>query len=154
KADLGLGRAGASVGYGVLASDGLCSGCPHGTVYSPSPISRPGHEAMKEASTAAKRHFRKLAAVAYERELTTALTARAAQYERWKRAELDAFALNEEGPKAHQGRARALYKLYSYGDPSQVVARALAAGILEEKEVDARYWPLLASLVEFFKHQD
>lgn len=109
---------------------------------------------MKEASTAAKRHFRKLAAVAYERELTTALTALAAHFERWKRGELDAFALNEEVHKHHQGRARALYKLYSYGDPSQVVARALAAGILEEKEVDARYWPLLASLVEFFKHQD
>ncbi|HJY80486.1 MAG TPA: hypothetical protein VKK81_05320 [Candidatus Binatia bacterium] len=107
---------------------------------------------MKEASKAAKKHFRALAVVAYKRELNKALAALAAQFDRWKKGELDAFALNEEVHKYHQGSARDLYKFYSYGDPSHLVAHALAAGVLEEKEVDERYLPLLASLVEFFTH--
>jgi len=53
---------------------------------------------MKEASKAAKKHFRALAVVAYERELNKALAALAAQFDRWKKGELDAFALNEEIP--------------------------------------------------------
>lgn len=109
---------------------------------------------MKEASKAAKKHFRELTAIAYERELNKALEILSVQFDRWKKGELNAFALDEEIHKHHQGVSRDLYKFYSYGEPSHLVAQALVSGILVEKEVDERYLQLLESLVEFFKQQD
>ena len=108
---------------------------------------------MKEVSKAAKKHFRKLAAVAHERELSKALEALSAQLERWRTGELDAFDLNEEIHKHHQGVSRDLYVFYVRGEPSHLVAHALVSGVLDEKEVDEQYLPLLDSMIELFKQQ-
>lgn len=88
---------------------------------------------MPEASKAAKKHFRKLAAVAHERELSKALEALSAQFERWRTGELDAFDLNEEIHMHHQGIARDLYTLYVHGEPSYLVAHALVSGCSMKK---------------------
>ena len=108
---------------------------------------------MKEVSKAAKRHFRELTAVAHERELNKALAALSAHCDCWKKGELDAFALNEEIHKYHQGISRDLYTFYSYREPSHLVASAIVSGVLNEKEVNTRYLPLLESLIEFFRQQ-
>jgi hypothetical protein len=104
-------------------------------------------------SKAAKKHFRRLAALAYERELNQALERLSSQFERWKRKQIDAFELDEAIHRHHHGIARDLYKIYADGEPDYAATRALAIGLLREHEVDERYLPHLRTLIAFGKQQ-
>ena len=106
---------------------------------------------MREISKAAKKHFRKLAAVAYERELDRALDMLFSQFQDWKKKKLNAFELDEEVHKHHQGISRDLYKRYEYGEPTFMVARALVIGLIKEDEIDKQHLPMLAGAIELFK---
>ena len=102
-------------------------------------------------SKAARKHFRKLAATAYERELGRALEQLHVQFERWKIGEVDAFDLDVKIHEYHNGIARDLFKRYEYGDPELAVGAAIVSGILLESEVDERYLPWVKSWIELFE---
>ena len=100
---------------------------------------------------AQKREIRRLAGLAYERELFAAAAALEEDFKRWRRGELDVFALNEQIHKYHNGVSRELYKLYAMGDPGLSVAIAARRGVLQEKEVMPDIADCIGCLAEIFK---
>ncbi len=83
---------------------------------------------MKQPTKAAKKHFRKLAAIAHERELGNELNKLLSEFDRWKKGEIDPFELNDLIHKHHDGIARNLYKFYVYADPETAVCKAIQRG--------------------------
>jgi len=104
---------------------------------------------------AQRKELRRLSGLAHERELGAAATQLGLQFERWRRGEIDVFALNEEIHKFHDGVSRDLYKFYVMGG-SMVefnVASAVARDVLNESEIDPPILQGLASLIETFRPQ-
>jgi hypothetical protein len=99
---------------------------------------------------AQKRELRRLAATAHERELAVAVTALENEFNRWRRGEMDVFALNEQIHKYHDGVSRELYKRYVLGEPQWAVAFAVRRGVLQEKELTREMLSYIGGLVEFF----
>ncbi len=106
---------------------------------------------MKQPTKAEKKQFRKLAALAHERELGNALEKLLLEFERWKKGEINTFELNDKIHEHHDGTARDLFKFYVYGDPQVTVARAVAEGVLEENEIDERFLPFLKLTIENYR---
>ncbi len=98
-----------------------------------------------------KREIRRLAGIAYEREMSAAAAALEEEFKRWRRGELDVFALNEQIHKFHNGISRDLYKQYAMGDPDCAVALAVRRGFLTDQEVPAEIMSSIGGMVEFFK---
>ena len=96
------------------------------------------HNSMsREAFTKAQRkEIRRLAGVAYERELSAASAQLESEFARWRKGEIDVFGLNELIHKFHNGASRDLYKVYAMGEAHWGVASAIARGLLTESEVD------------------
>jgi hypothetical protein len=97
-----------------------------------------------------RKHLRELASVAYERELNRELETLAAEFERWRLGALSPWDLSERIHAFHQGPARDLFVFYRDLDEAMVVGRALAEGILEQKEIPAEVLPHVASTCEFY----
>lgn len=85
---------------------------------------------------AQRRELRRLAGLAYERELARATGELQAEFERWRRGELDVFVLSERIHEFHEGVSRDLYKRYALGEAEWCVASAIARGVVREPEVD------------------
>jgi hypothetical protein len=100
---------------------------------------------------AQRREVRRLAGSAYKRELSAAAAALEEKFNRWRRGELDVFALNEQIHKYHDGVSRDLYQRYVLGEPQWAVADAVRRGILQEQEVVPEIMSCLGGLIEFFK---
>lgn len=83
-----------------------------------------------------KKHIREMAGMAYERALVAALDNVFASFQKWKRGDMTAFALDEEIHRYHNGTARDLYKNYGIGDPDMAVLIALTKGILKIEELN------------------
>lgn len=82
-----------------------------------------------------KRQLRELVARAYETEMNQALEELHVHFEHWKRGEIDAFELNEEIHRHHNGVARDLYKKYNNSDLPLVVAGVIYTGIICREDV-------------------
>ena len=106
---------------------------------------------MKQPTKAAIKHFRKLAALAHERELVKALEKVLTEFDRWKKGEIDPFKLNAKIHEHHDGTARDLYKFYVYAKPEVAVSQAIVDGILNEDDVDERYLHFLERLIELYR---
>jgi hypothetical protein len=86
---------------------------------------------------AQRKEIRRLAGLAHERELGAAAGQLGLQFERWRRGEIDVFALNQEIHLFHDGVSRDLYKSYVMGcNPEWSVASAIARDVLNESEID------------------
>lgn len=88
--------------------------------------------------------LRRLANTAWERELSTELTALAVSFDQWKSGDIGPHELSDRIHSFHHGAARELYGLYTRVHPPELVARAIGLGVLSEAEVPA---PLLQALV-------
>jgi hypothetical protein len=97
--------------------------------------------------------LRRLADLAHERELSTALHDLELEFERWQKGEISVFALNESIHKFHHGVSRDLYKLYDPRDAELTVPAAIARGTLREDEVDQSLLENLAELIQFAKRR-
>ena len=73
-----------------------------------------------------KKHLRYLVGIAYDRELGVALDWLFEIYQQWKIGEIEAWDVNEEIHKHHNGISRELYNRYAYPDPCLLVARAIS----------------------------
>lgn len=94
-------------------------------------------------SKSQRKELRRLAGLAHERELSAATAELQSQFERWRRGEIDVFALNEKIHEFHDGVSRQLYQQYVLGEISWNVASALAHEVLQESEVDPAIVALL-----------
>jgi len=94
------------------------------------------------------KEIRKLAGLAYERELAKAAGDLQDQFESWRRGELDVFELNERIHQFHDGVSRDLYKQYVMGEASWNLAAAIRNDVVKESEVNPLILENLGSLIE------
>jgi hypothetical protein len=108
---------------------------------------------MNQSLTKAqRREVRRLAGVAHERELATAVEALQVDFNRWRSGEMDVFALNECIHKFHNGISRDLFKFYGMGGGEDMsVGNAIARGILQETEVDPQILKVLGGFIELVR---
>ena len=96
-------------------------------------------------------YFRELAALAHERELSTALQSLQAEFERWQQGQIDCFELNQFVHEFHHGKSRKLYSLYDMADLEIVVPGAIYRGIITEEELIEPYKSALLETLERFR---
>ncbi|MDZ7638602.1 MAG: hypothetical protein U5J83_10225 [Bryobacterales bacterium] len=96
---------------------------------------------MEKLSKAQKRYFKTLVALAWERELNVTLEVLLQRFQEWKAGTLDAFELEQEIHRFHEGPAREAWKRYSVapGQTDIAVATAVTRGILEIEEVESPF---------------
>ena len=82
-----------------------------------------------------RKELRRLAGLAYERELAKALELLGKKFGQWEKKKITAFKLNDFIHKFHNGTARDLWSFYTGGDSVMIVAHALAKGIILKTEV-------------------
>lgn len=106
----------------------------------------------RDFTRAERRLLRELAGLAWDRELGAALGELEAAFHQWRAGDISPHELSDRIHRFHNGAARELYVRYTSPiHPSQLVARAVAAGILQEGEVPAELLPALASTIEFHR---
>jgi hypothetical protein len=92
-------------------------------------------EWRREITKAQKREIRRIAGLAHDRELATALTALENQFARWRSGEIGPHDLNGAIHAFHQGPSRQLWSRYTDGYAELAVVFALQNGIVAEHEI-------------------
>lgn len=109
---------------------------------------------MADFNKKQKKHMKELAALAYEKEMNSALHALSREFEKWKNSEIGPLELNDKVHQHHNYKAKELYKIYDMGIPELAVARAIARGIINEEEVKENCLQFLERMVEMFKENN
>jgi hypothetical protein len=99
----------------------------------------------RDLSKSQKRELRRIAALAYDRELTTALRTLDAQFHRWRSGEIGPHELADAIHAFHQGPNRELWSRYSGSASTLSAAYAVVRGIVSESEVATDLLPILKS---------
>ncbi len=81
------------------------------------------------------KELRRLAGLAYERELTKALESLEENFRQWRKDKITAFELSELIHKFHNGIARDLWSFYTGGYTEMIVAQAITKGIILKTEI-------------------
>jgi hypothetical protein len=89
---------------------------------------------------------------AHEEALRRALTDLKKDFDRWERGELDAFELEQQIHKFHQGPARELYVRFATNSMLELqVAAAIHEGLIDEESVPAEVMPYLEAALSFYR---
>lgn len=104
-------------------------------------------------SKAEKKELRALSGLAYERELSQALSNLLVRFDEWQAAELDPFELNKHIHSFHNGTSRDLYNFYTMVAAQNAVAYALAEGLLSKEEVSEEILDKLEPMISFFESE-
>ena len=105
---------------------------------------------MDEYSKKKRAKLRDLAAEAYERELGRHLAELEKSFAAWRRGKLLSSEFSNEIHEFHQHAARDVWSSYQLPHPA-IVARAVAAGLLEESEIPEALRIKLESEIAVFK---
>jgi hypothetical protein len=108
---------------------------------------------MEPITRRESKDLRRLAGIAYDRELSRELTRLETSFAEWRAGQRTAHDVSAAIHEFHDGVARDLWVLYNRVDPSSTVPRAVVSGVLAEDEVPT---PLLAKLhnaLEFYRHE-
>jgi hypothetical protein len=92
-------------------------------------------EPVRQPTKAERKILRKLAALAYERELTRCLSRLESNFADWRASRIGVAELNDSIHEYHDGSSRNLWTKYSRISPEEVVGIAVAEGILEQDDV-------------------
>ena len=106
---------------------------------------------MTEFSNKQRKHLKKLAGLAYEREMNIALGELFTEFKKWENSNLNPFDLNDKIHQHHDIKARTLYKIYVMGNTDTAVAISIAQGTIKEEEVEISCLALLERSIEFYK---
>ena len=98
-----------------------------------------------------KREVRRLASLAYERELSAAAKELALSFDSWRSGKIDVFTLNEAIHRYHNGISRELYKRYAMGDEDISAIDAISRGIIKEGEVAPEILSRFSGVLESIK---
>ncbi len=82
-----------------------------------------------------RKELRRLAGLAYERDLAKALELLEEYFKQWKEGKITAFELSDFIHKYHNGMARDLWSFYTNGYTDMIVAQAIANGIISKAEI-------------------
>ena len=97
--------------------------------------------------------LRRLAGVAYDRELARELTRLEASFSEWHAGRLTAHDVSAAIHAFHDGVARDLWVLYNRSNPASTVPRAVVAGLLAEGEVPASLLAKLQNALEYYRQE-
>ena len=101
------------------------------------------------------RHFkvllRQAAAIAHDRELSTALRDLRAEFDGWERGDITADELNDRIHRFHDGTSREIWRRYATNDLEPVVAIAVATAVLSRDELSEELLDHLAELIELYR---
>jgi hypothetical protein len=92
-----------------------------------------------------KRELQRIAGLAYERELSAALSDLEAYFQRWRAGEIEPHDVSEAIHAFHQGPSRTLWSRYTHDGEYAAIA-AVAKGVVRHDEV-------AADLLEVIKHE-
>ena len=85
-----------------------------------------------------------------------ALAGLAADFDRWRRGEIDSFVLAESIHKFHDGSNREIYNRFAVRKNSDLpilAAYSLVQGWIEEKDIPPEVQPYIARLVKFYREE-
>jgi hypothetical protein len=105
---------------------------------------------MKEYSKSEKRRLRELAGIAYEREMKESLSAFIARVDDWKAGKITSLELSQLLHRYDYGESRKLWAVYQSPRHDMLVARAIAIGLLSEKEAGNDVVLLLKQQIAFY----
>ena len=114
-------------------------------------FSRQTDVVMSDVPKRIKRLVREWAGIAHDRDLRKALSELRAQFDRWDRAEINAFELNDLVHRFHQDTSREIWKRYATTHLEPAVASAVAAGVLRKEELPAELVQHIAGMIEFYE---
>jgi hypothetical protein len=97
------------------------------------------------------KELRRLADAAYERELADELAKLEEEFRRWRSNEMSAFELSDRIHEFHDGAARDLWKIYTFGRPPVAVARAIANGLIAESALSPKLLAQLEGAIAFYR---
>ena len=100
---------------------------------------------------AIRAEFRDLVGKAHERDLSQALEALEAHFERWRDGEISPWDLNDLIHQHHHGPSREIYNRYEGFDPNVMVAHAVRRGLLRPDELSPAMTEIIAPLLEAFE---
>lgn len=95
-----------------------------------------------------KAELRHLNGLAWERELSSALTDLRREFERFTAGELSPFDLSDKIHEFHDHTGRDLYKRYAYGTNIFAVPSAISRGIIKRSEVTPELLELLEPTIK------
>lgn len=84
---------------------------------------------------AQKRELDRVAGLAYERELSAALSELEQYFKRWRAGEIEPHDVSDAIHQFHQGTSRKLWSRYHGGEDYLVSVEAVATGIVGQDEV-------------------
>jgi len=90
---------------------------------------------MSDFTKSERKELRKLAGLAYERELSKALGELEGKFKLWKKNKITAFELENLIHQFHNGIARKLWSFYANGDSELAIRQAIAKDIILKTEV-------------------
>ena len=108
---------------------------------------------MSEVPKRIKQLVREWAGIAHDRDLRKALSDLRAQFDRWDRGEINAFALNDVVHRFHQDTSREIWKRYATTHLEPAVASAMAAGVLRKEELPTELAQHIAGLIAFYEQK-
>ena len=82
-----------------------------------------------------RKELRRLAGLAYERELGKTLEGLEENFRRWKKNKITTFELSELIHKFHNGVARELWSFYTTGPAELNVKHAIVKGVILKNEI-------------------
>ena len=108
---------------------------------------------MADYSKKERAELRRLASEAYERELGSRLSELDKSFAEWRRGKLLSSELSGAIHEFHQHTARDVWSAYQSPHESIIVARAIALGIISEKEVATAIREKLRESVALFAEE-
>jgi hypothetical protein len=109
---------------------------------------------MDSFDKAQRKELRRLAGLAYERELGSALAALETQFQEWRAGKLDVHELSDAIHQFHSGVARDLYVTYTRLESRVAVAQAVARKVLGDDEVPPTLREALRSLITLYEESE
>lgn len=105
---------------------------------------------MIEFSKAERKLLRELAGQVYEAEAHAVLEELDGEFARWRGGEIESSELLTAIHEFHQRDSRELWSRYQSMKEPEIVARGIAAGLLDSSQVDESIREKIEPLVSFF----
>ena len=102
---------------------------------------------------AQKRELGRVAGLAYERELSVALSELEVYFQRWREGQIEPHDVSDEIHKFHQGASRKLWSRYHGVDDYLVAVEAIATGVVERQEVAADLLQIMEPSFSLFQYK-
>ena len=100
-----------------------------------------------------KKEMRRLAGIAYQREMDSELNEVYKEFEKWANGEIDCFELNDVIHKYHDETARYLWKI-NHMKPDYLTARGIGKDIIKNEEVNPKIIEYLKDQIEFIRDEN